>query len=86
MPDSETVIIHRRLFLVHTQDPEEVVDGARSLFAALAPCRMFGHHDDRPGIEMQLARRATVFSRWEITLPHKRVMVTREMMGLGDAD
>lgn len=82
MPDSETVIGHRNLCVVRTQDTDEVLDSARSLFAAFAPCRMFGHHDDRPGIEMKLERRATVFSRWNITLPHKRIMVTRQMMGI----
>lgn len=82
MPDTETVIGHRNICVVRTQDTAEVMESARSLFAALAPCRMYGHHDDRPGIEMQLERTATVFSRWNITLPRKHVMVTREMMGL----
>lgn len=86
MPDRETIIGHRNLCVVRTQDADDLLDSARRLFAALALCHMFGHHDDRPGIEMQLKRRATVFSRWDIPLPHKRVMVTRAMMGLGDAD
>lgn len=82
MADHEQSIIHRKICLIYTQPVADVLEGGRQMFRALAPCPMWGEHDDRPGIDVLLSRRALVFNRWHMYLPKKRVFLTREMMGL----
>jgi hypothetical protein len=80
MTETVNTIIHPKFCTVTTQSVAEVLPGARLVFSALAPCPLYGETDERPGMEVQLTRRATVFSRWHIQLPQKRVFVPRALL------
>ncbi len=82
MSYTEHIIIARGLCVIRTQPIEEILDQSRMMFRALGPCPMRGEPDTRAGIECELRQHATVFSRWHIALPNKRVLVTREMMNI----
>lgn len=82
MADTEHIIIARKFCIIRSQPMGEIIEQGRTLFRALGPCPMWGEKDTRTGIVCDVRRSATVFSRWQFTLPNKRVLVTREMMGL----
>ncbi len=77
----EQSIIHPRLCRIQTQAVGDVIESGRRLFSALSHCS-FTEEDTRPGIQMSLTRRMTVFNRWTVDLPDKHVLVTKEMMGI----
>ena len=77
---SERTIVPRKLCTVTTQPLEEVLPGARLVFRALAPCPLFGQHDERAGMEVRLDRTAIIFSAWHLSLPQKRVFVPRSVL------
>lgn len=81
MPENARVILHPRICVIRTQPIEEILPSARIMFAALGHCSLY-EEDARTGIQDYVRRNATIFNRWTIDLPKKRVFLTRSVLGI----
>lgn len=81
MAETERIYIHPRICIVRTQSIEDILPSARVMFRALGHCSLC-EDDSRTGIQDQLKRRMTLFTRWSIDLPDKKIFLTRSTLGI----